>query len=115
MAGIISVKSDVYSYGILLMETFTRRNPTNEIFIGETSLKHWVKESLPNGTIGIADSSLLQNEDENSMAKANCISSILNLALECSAQLPEERKDMKDVVYKLKRIRMKYLKEVQQA
>ncbi|PPD96432.1 hypothetical protein GOBAR_DD06552 [Gossypium barbadense] len=115
LAGIISVKSDVYSYGILLMETFTRKKPTNEMFIGETSLKHWVKESLPNGTIDIADSSLLQNEGENSTAKVNCISSILNLALECSAQLPEERKDMEDVVYKLKRIRMKYLKEVQQA
>ncbi|MBA0860524.1 hypothetical protein Goshw_018460 [Gossypium schwendimanii] len=115
LAGIISAKSDVYSYGILLMETFTRKKPTNEMFIGETSLKHWVKESLPKGTIDIADSSLLQNGGENSTAKVNCISSILNLALECSAQLPEERKDMEDVVYKLKRIRMKYLKEVQQA
>ena len=114
-AGIVSAKSDVYSYGILLMETFTRKKPTNEMFVGEMSMKNWVRESLSNETIGVADSSLLQNEDEHFTAQANCISSIMRLALECSAELPEERKDMKDVVSVLKRIKIKYLNNVKQA
>ncbi|XWS37608.1 hypothetical protein CRYUN_Cryun19dG0059600 [Craigia yunnanensis] len=114
-AGIVSTKSDVYSYGILLMETFTRKKPTNEIFVGEMSMKNWVKESVSDETIGFANSSLLQNEDEHFTAKENCISSIMRLALECSAELPEERKDMKDVVSVLKRIKIKYLNNVKQS
>ena len=37
----------MYSYDILLMETFTRKNPTDETFTEEMSLKCWVKQSLP--------------------------------------------------------------------
>ncbi|XVF20540.1 hypothetical protein REPUB_Repub12eG0009000 [Reevesia pubescens] len=77
-AGVVSVKSDVYSYGVLLMETFTRKKPTNEIFVGEMSMKHWVKESLYNGIInGVVDSGLLRHEEKHFKAKANCISAIM--------------------------------------
>ncbi|XP_040932060.1 receptor kinase-like protein Xa21 [Gossypium hirsutum] len=95
-AGIVSVKCDVYSYGILLMETFTRKKPTNEYFVGEMSMKHWVKMSLSNGINGVGDSSIVQEEDEYFVVKANCISSIMELALNCSAELPENRMDMKN-------------------
>ncbi|XP_017609280.1 receptor kinase-like protein Xa21 [Gossypium arboreum] len=70
-AGIVSVKCDVYSYGILLMETFTRKKPTNEFFVGEMSMKHWVKMSLSNGINGVGDSSIVQEEDEYFVVKAN--------------------------------------------
>ncbi|KAK0578874.1 hypothetical protein LWI29_017618 [Acer saccharum] len=45
--GIVSVTGDVYSFGILMMETFTRKKPTDNMFEEGMSLKLWVKEALP--------------------------------------------------------------------
>ncbi|TYH19006.1 hypothetical protein ES288_A05G318500v1 [Gossypium darwinii] len=112
-AGIISVKSDVYSYGILLMETFTRKKPTDEIFAGEMSMKHWVKTSLGNGIIGAGDSGLLEEDDKYFVVKANCISSIMKLALDCSAELPEDRTDMNNVLSILKNIKRKFINDIE--
>ncbi|TYI84739.1 hypothetical protein E1A91_D05G387800v1 [Gossypium mustelinum] len=111
-AGIVSIKSDVYSYGIVLIETFTKKKPTDNVFVEEESIRHWMESSLPKGAIEIADVDLLRREDEYIVVKANCISSIMELALNCSAELPEERKDMKDVVVELKKIKQRLLNNI---
>ncbi|KAM3306615.1 hypothetical protein P3S67_013485 [Capsicum chacoense] len=43
--GLVSTKCDVYSCGIMLLETFTLRKPND--FEGDLSLKQWVSHSLP--------------------------------------------------------------------
>ena len=58
----ISAKGDVYSYGVLLMETFTRNKPTNEMFTGEISLRDWVRESLPRALSDVVDANLVREE-----------------------------------------------------
>ncbi|KAB2032388.1 hypothetical protein ES319_D05G369800v1 [Gossypium barbadense] len=112
-AGIVSIKSDVYSYGIVLIETFTKKKPTDNVFVEEETIRHWMERSLPKGAIEIADVDLLRREDEYIIVKANCISSIMELALNCSAELPEERKDMKDVVVELKKIKQRLLNNIE--
>ncbi|XP_022717801.1 probable LRR receptor-like serine/threonine-protein kinase At3g47570 [Durio zibethinus] len=111
--GIVSTQGDIYSFGILLMETFTRKKPTDEMFVEETNLKCWVKESLPSAVVHIIDANLLDTIETERLAAKDCVLSILQLALECSAELPEKRIDMKEVVGRLKKIKIKFLQEVQ--
>ncbi|XVF78840.1 hypothetical protein PTKIN_Ptkin14bG0169600 [Pterospermum kingtungense] len=115
LEGIVSTQCDVYSFGILLMETITRKKPTNEIFAGEMNLKYWVKRSLPSALMEVVDTNLLDGERRYSTATRDCALSMLQLALECSEEVPEERIGMKEVVPKLKKIKGKFLKENRRA
>ena len=67
--GLVSTKCDVYSFGIMLMETFTRTGPTDAKFIGGLSLKRWVEESLPNTVSWVEDTNLLRPEEEDYSVK----------------------------------------------
>ena len=93
------------------METFTRKKPRDEIFVGEMSIKYQVKKSLPSALMEVIDTNLLNNGDRGYTATRDCAISILQLALECSEEVPEERIDMKEVVAKLKKIKIKFLNE----
>ncbi|KAK2967959.1 hypothetical protein RJ640_002814, partial [Escallonia rubra] len=110
LGGSVSTSCDVYSYGIMLMETFTRKKPTDETFAGQMTLKCWVKESLPSAVIQVLDRNLLRQGSENSLAEVDCVSSILKLALDCAAELPEQRINMKDVLATMKKIKVVIIK-----
>ncbi|KAL3848773.1 hypothetical protein ACJIZ3_010655 [Penstemon smallii] len=104
-AGLVSTSVDVYSFGILLMETFTRHKPTNEMFLGELTLKSWVFEALPNDLMKIVDVDLLNVDEENFGAKNEMLKSIIELALECTNNSPEERLNIKVALLRLKQIK----------
>lgn len=111
--GIISIKGDVYSYGILLVETFTKKKPTDEMFAGEVTLKSWVEDSLFDAVVQVLDADLMIKGKEHVSAKKDCFSSIMALALNCCAELPEERMNMKDALATLRKIQVKFLKDVE--
>ncbi|CAL5412543.1 unnamed protein product [Camellia sinensis] len=98
LEGLVSTKCDVYSYGIMLMETFTRSKPIDARFDGDLSLKCWVANALPNAIVQVLDANLLRQNIEHNNAKVQCVSSLMQLALNCSEDSPEERMIMKDVL-----------------
>ncbi|XP_059436549.1 receptor kinase-like protein Xa21 [Corylus avellana] len=110
--GIVSTRGDVYSYGILLMETFTRTKPTDNMFAGEMSLKHWVEESSCLSISTVVDANLLRTGRDNASIE-DCISSIMGLALHCCAELPEHRVNAKDILITLKKIKSKFVKDTE--
>ncbi|CAI9755951.1 unnamed protein product [Fraxinus pennsylvanica] len=108
--GIVSTSGDVYSFGIMLLEMYTRKKPTDEMFGEKMSLKSWVGHSLAENTITeVVDTNLLGKVDQNFSAKEKCVSSILALAMECLASSPVERINMREVVARLEKIKTTFL------
>ncbi|XVF23090.1 hypothetical protein REPUB_Repub13aG0008000 [Reevesia pubescens] len=119
----LSTKGDVYSYGILLLEMFTGKRPTNEMFKEGLSLHNFVVAALPKPkqVIEIIDPILLEERvgrgtienitfNENGLGNdrhLQYLNSILEIGITCSAESPSERMDMSEVVTKLSFIRDK--------
>ncbi|PHT37585.1 hypothetical protein CQW23_21158 [Capsicum baccatum] len=92
----VSTKCDVYSYGIMPLETFTRRR-SNE-FEGDLSLKQWVSYSIPEAVMDVVDVNLLTSMDNHYQKELDLVASIMKVALDCCAESPSGRTNMKDVV-----------------
>ena len=124
MGNEVSIYGDVYSYGILLLEMFTGKRPTNNIFHDSLSLRDFVKETLPEQIIDIIDPAVLEerqkgegrmndtcNGNQNGSFKIHeCLILILGIGVACSTEIPRERMNINAVVVGLLSIRQNFLR-----
>ncbi|XVF68970.1 hypothetical protein PTKIN_Ptkin11bG0043800 [Pterospermum kingtungense] len=119
-----TTSGDMYSFGILLLEMFTSKRPTDEMFKDGLTLHHFAKMALPDQVLEVVDPLLLvgDNEEETAGSSRNprrahieetkikeCLISALRVGMACSVESPKDRMDIVDAAKELHFIRDKFL------
>nr|CAB3452344.1 unnamed protein product [Digitaria exilis] len=112
----VSTCGDVFSLGITLIEMFTGRSPTNDMFKDGLNLHHYAEVAFPDKIMEIADANIWLHEGANTSNDTRhrtitkeCLSSVIELGILCSKQLPVERLSMSDAATEMHAIRDKYI------
>ncbi|KAI3853518.1 hypothetical protein MKX03_017249 [Papaver bracteatum] len=116
--GEVSAQDDVYSYGILLLEMFPGKTPTDNMFKDGLNIHSFSKvHAFPERVLDIVDSRLLlelENEHLENVGTNSCnmprterrnrarhttrkiLASIIQIAVICSSELPSDRMSMNE-------------------
>ncbi|KAK2995498.1 hypothetical protein RJ640_000781 [Escallonia rubra] len=131
MGAALSTYGDVYSYGILLLEIFTGKRPTDDMFSNGLNLHKFAEMAIPSRVTEVCDPvllydeeqdhpELLQDEEQDETRRKNLAATgnqanpeklkdtlvaIFTIGIACSKQLPRERMDIVDVTNRLHSIR----------
>ncbi|XVF01312.1 hypothetical protein REPUB_Repub04eG0077100 [Reevesia pubescens] len=111
----VTTNGDVYSYGIRLLEMFTGKRPTDELFKENLNLHNFVKTALPNRVGEITDPILLQesftfnDRSQNDNRLLWSLNYIYEIGVACSVEFQTERMNMVNVVAELCYIKNKLL------
>ncbi|XP_012700393.1 probable LRR receptor-like serine/threonine-protein kinase At3g47570 [Setaria italica] len=107
MGGEITVEGDVYSYGILLLEIFSAKRPTDPLFQGGQSIRSYVAAAYPERVMEVADPMLVQHEENNigDGSLKECLLSVFRVALRCTEESPRARMITRDAIRELIAVR----------
>lgn len=97
----VSQKADVYSFGVLLLEMLTGKAPTHTVANEEgVDLPRWVQSVVrEEWTAEVFDVELLRYQSaEEEMVQ------VLQLAVDCTAQYPDQRPTMAEVVTRMEEL-----------
>ncbi|XP_022983185.1 putative leucine-rich repeat receptor-like serine/threonine-protein kinase At2g24130 isoform X1 [Cucurbita maxima] len=104
-----SMKGDVYSFGVLVLEMVTRKRPIDDMFDEGLSLHKWVKSHYYGRVEKVVDCSLQRvSRDESPEVKKMwevAIRELIELGLLCTQESPSTRPTMLDAAYDLDRLK----------
>ncbi|KAM0883912.1 hypothetical protein ACQ4PT_031337 [Festuca glaucescens] len=111
--GHVSTASDVYSFGIVLLEIFLRKRPTDDMFTDGMNIAKFVEMNFPDRVSHIVDPELLQDQPVFSeetpvdMRQNNLdyLISVLKIGLSCSKLSLNKRPNMQEVAARLHKIK----------
>ncbi|GAV91220.1 Pkinase_Tyr domain-containing protein, partial [Cephalotus follicularis] len=95
----ITEKSDVYSYGVVVLEVLTGKQPIDPTIPDELHVVDWVRQKR--GGIEVLDPTLLSRPE----SEIEEMMQVIGIALLCANYSPDERPTMKDVTAMLKEIK----------
>lgn len=95
----MTTKADVFSFGVVVMEFFTRRRPTGTIQVNgmPLTLRQLVEIAVEGGTDGVVNV-VDQDMDLPTQVEEGKAVGVLELALSCTRFNAEERPDMSEVL-----------------
>lgn len=100
----ITEKSDVYSYGVILLEVLTGRHPLDPSLPGGMDLVQWVRAHLQRklDPVHLLDGRLLRRQPEHQLQE---MLQALSISVLCVGHRPDDRPAMNDVVALLEEVR----------
>ena len=117
MVSEVSTLGDIYSFGILLLEMFTGKRPTDSMFKDDFNLNNFASAALPEHISEVLDPMLLEQEhqssantvvyryDDKDQTVHKSLVSIFEIGVACSSTLPVERRSISDVAAELRHVR----------
>ena len=102
----------MYSFGVLLLEMLTGKQPTDDLFVDDLSLHNFTDSMFPDRLAEIIDPHMMREESQpgEEVWMQSYIIPLVALGLSCSMKSPKDRPGMRDVCAKLSAIREGFTK-----